>query len=169
MMNRAIAAFKWQMALGREVPSEPTTSSMEERMPDGRSLRLAHARVLLEEAFEAVEALGCCVHARGSREVLTSGSITVEDDGRRVGPPDLERIAHELTDVAYITETTAVMYGLPTDRLFAAVHQANMTRILPDGTLLRHPSRNRHEQYRAPDIRGIIEAARHSEGKQVLD
>jgi predicted HAD superfamily Cof-like phosphohydrolase len=141
-------AIEWQTALGRDVPHAPTLDSLDDHG------RIAHAKVLLEEAIELIEALGLAIHTTGSREVITRGSLEVSTDPRR--DVNLPEAAHETTDVLYITETLGVMLGLPTDRLFEEIHQSNMTRILPDGTLLRHPKVNHSDQYRPPKIEEIL-------------
>ena len=144
--DRSEMAREWQTKLGRIPPASPTFDAMDE------DLRVAHANVIFEEALELIEALGCQV---AYSEEIKLISVVPSDDG----PQSLVEIAHESADLCYITETTACMLGIPTEEVFAEVHRANMTRILEDGTLLRHPKRTKHPAYVPPNIHSILVSA----------
>jgi hypothetical protein len=144
-------AVEFQMGLGRKIPDEATTDGFRDD-----NHRAHCAAIILEEAFELVEALGCRVHAKGSREVLTAGSVDVSIDRR--GTFDIVEAAHELGDVAYASETVSISLGIVLSDVFTELHRSNMSKILPDGTLLRHPRRNHDPRYRHPDIAAVIGA-----------
>lgn len=70
---------------------------------------------------------------------------------------DPEGIAKELADIIYVACGTAVVYGIPLDRVFNAVHRSNMTKFSggcekrADGKLLKSSS------YELPNIKKVIE------------
>jgi len=137
-------AREWQTALKREVPTKPTL----EEMIGG--LDHKHAEVLAEEMIELLGAMGFKLQHKGTGVTITEDDVQVVRDPDVT--PDIVKIAHESTDVCYITETTAAMYGFAIDPVFAEIHASNMTRIDADGNLLRHPSRNPSLTYRAPNV-----------------
>lgn len=149
--TRSHMARNFQRALGRVVPDHPTIEAVDEH------LRVAHARMVLEEALELIAALGCIV-TDPEGQVLNQDFTEVES----LPSPsiDLVQVAHEGIDVQYITETTLAMYGLPVEPLWSEIHNSNMSKILPGGKLLRHQGTDPHEQYIKPDVRGIIDRAR---------
>jgi predicted HAD superfamily Cof-like phosphohydrolase len=63
-------------------------------------------------------------------------------------------IAHELADIVYAAYGTALTYGIDLGAALRAIHEANMSRIAPDGSfscdatgkVLKGPS------YRPPDL-----------------
>jgi sugar phosphate isomerase/epimerase len=158
MIDRSALVKEFQAALGRDVPNAPSVEHLD------RARLLAQARLVFEEAVEAVEALGCQV-------VVSVNPGTYESEFRVECDPDspgfsLERAAHELVDVAYATEDTAAVLGLPFDELFEEVHRSNMTKVWKDAAgnvaLVRHPVRSGYVPYRSPDIAGIIARSRHA-------
>ena len=70
---------------------------------------------------------------------------------------DLENIAKELADIIYIVCGTAVSYGIPLDRVFDAVHQSNMAKLV-DGKPIRREDGKilKPEGWTAPDIKSIL-------------
>lgn len=67
---------------------------------------------------------------------------------------DIVEIADALADMAYIIIGTAVVYGIPFDRVFAEVHRSNMTKTNnPElAKLVKGPG------YESPRIREILES-----------
>lgn len=86
--------------------------------------------LLLEECDEAIEAL---------------------EEGT------LSEIAKELADVIYVAIGTAVVYGIPIDKVFDAVHESNMAKA-PEGVVKRRADGKvlKPEGWKAPDIRSIL-------------
>lgn len=73
---------------------------------------------------------------------------------------DLVEVADALADIIYIAVGTALEYGIPLERVFAAVHESNMAKLV-DGVLLRHPNGKvkKPEGWKAPDIKSILDEA----------
>ncbi|MGW0579869.1 pyrophosphohydrolase domain-containing protein, partial [Streptomyces sp. NPDC002920] len=57
-----------------------------------------------------------------------------------VGGP-LDRLAHELADVVYVAYGTALVHGIDLDAVIAEIHRSNMTKLGPDGQVVRRPYR----------------------------
>ncbi|MBV2357765.1 hypothetical protein KUM39_25980 [Streptomyces sp. J2-1] len=68
----------------------------------------------------------------------------------------LDRLAHELADVVYVAYGTALVHGIDLDAVLAEVHRANMSKLGPDGEVLRRADGKvlKGEHYRAPDVAG---------------
>ena len=49
----------------------------------------------------------------------------------------IAEVAQELADVVYVCYGTAVQFGIDLDAVLAEVHRANMSKVEPDGTVLR--------------------------------
>lgn len=48
-----------------------------------------------------------------------------------------KKLTKELADLMYVTIGTAVTFGLPLEEVFKAVHENNMSKAHPDGTIRR--------------------------------
>lgn len=76
----------------------------------------------------------------------------------------LEEQADSLVDLVYFALGTAVMMGLPWDQLFDEVHRANMEKELisskEESTRLNKLDVKKPEGWQAPDIKGVLEAAK---------
>lgn len=70
---------------------------------------------------------------------------------------DLENIAKELADIIYIVCGTAVSYGIPLDKVFTAVHESNMAKLV-DGKPIRREDGKilKPEGWKPPDIKKIL-------------
>jgi predicted HAD superfamily Cof-like phosphohydrolase len=70
---------------------------------------------------------------------------------------DLENIAKELADIIYIVCGTAVSYGIPLDKVFDAVHESNMAKLV-DGKPIRREDGKilKPEGWTPPDIKKIL-------------
>ena len=89
--------------------------------------KLLRARLITEEAAELIAA----IH---------------EDD--------VEKIADGIADLRYVTEGTAVTYGIPSDKVFDEVHYSNMTKDAPD----EHGKGGKGDNYQPPHIAGVLYA-----------
>lgn len=110
---------EFHKAFGRPVRDQPTVG-----MPDERVLRV---RLMLEEVLEFAEAAGVDVYC-GNR-ALTPVNFRVDADR----PANLAAMLHELADVSYVVDGTAVQLGLPLNLAVTEVHAANMRKLGPDG------------------------------------
>jgi predicted HAD superfamily Cof-like phosphohydrolase len=71
---------------------------------------------------------------------------------------DLEQIAKESADLAYVLRGTTDAYGIDLDAAIEAVHASNMSKVGPDGSVLRDAGGKvlKGPHYRLPDMRPIL-------------
>jgi len=71
---------------------------------------------------------------------------------------NIVEIADALADMLYIINGTCVSYGIPIDEIFAEVHSSNMSKLDPDGRVIRREDGKvlKGPNYFKPDISGII-------------
>lgn len=69
----------------------------------------------------------------------------------------LAEVAKELADVIYVAIGTAVVYGIPIDKVFDAVHESNMAKA-PEGVVKRRADGKvlKPDGWKAPDIKSIL-------------
>lgn len=98
-------------------------------LPPDDDLEL-HARLLTEELSETLEAM----RDRDPVEVL---------DG--------------LTDLVYVAYGAALHCGFDLDAAFAEVHRSNMSKLMPDGTVLRRDDGKvlKGPRFTPPDLRAL--------------
>ncbi|MGW4197244.1 pyrophosphohydrolase domain-containing protein [Streptomyces sp. NPDC005004] len=74
-----------------------------------------------------------------------------------VGGP-LDHLAQELADVVYVAYGTALVHGFDLDEVIAEIHRANMTKLGPDGQVLRREDGKvlKGTHYRAPDVSAVL-------------
>lgn len=144
-------------------------------LPAGTSAADIEARVA-ELAASAVSPAGmvrefherfsCPIGEEPSRPLLRLRQRLIREERRefveafRTG--DLEAIARELADLAYVTYGTAVSLGIDLDAAVRAVHAANMAKLGPDGRpILRADGKVlRPEGWTPPDMSGALPAGR---------
>lgn len=92
-------------------------------------IRELRARLIAEEAQEAVAALGS-------------------------EPVDREAVAKELADLLVVTYGTADVLGIDLDAAFRRVHESNMSKLGPDGSVIRRDDGKvlKGPYYREPDM-----------------
>ena len=68
--------------------------------------------------------------------------------------PDLIEAIDAITDIEVINLGTAVTYGVDADRAFGIVHDSNMSKVFPDGTMHKNEFGKviKPDTYRAPDL-----------------
>lgn len=73
--------------------------------------------------------------------------------------PDLVHIADALGDILYVVYGTAVSCGIDMEPIVAEIHRSNMSKIQPDGTILRREDGKiiKPDTYSPADIKSIIE------------
>lgn len=91
--------------------------------------RLFRAHIVCEEVAEMLIALNVC---------------------------DDEFLLDALADLQYVTEGTAITFGLPLAAALVEVHRSNMTKQVTG----EHRLRDKGEDYSPPDIAGVIRCAR---------
>ncbi|GHF99019.1 hypothetical protein GCM10017783_08820 [Deinococcus piscis] len=134
-VNYTQALRQFHQAIGEPAPGRPA-------LPSAELLQIR--RMLLSEEWAEVQEELDLLQAR-----LASG--TVQPDA----PAELHRLAHELTDLLYVTYGTLVQLGIDPDATFTAVHQANLGKVggplRSDGKLLKP------EGWQPADVRGVLE------------
>jgi predicted HAD superfamily Cof-like phosphohydrolase len=121
--------------------------------PDCTVDRVLRVRLILEELQELLDAAGIAlIDVDGQPVRLT------RLDPEVVGAVDLAKVADGLADLKYVTEGTAVTWGIPLDAVFAEVHRSNMTKR--GGTKDAHGKLGKPLTYEPPDIAGVLERAK---------
>lgn len=74
---------------------------------------------------------------------------------------DLESIAHELADLAYVVIGTSLHYGIDLDRAIAAIHVANMSKLGEDGRPIYRADGKvmRGPNYQPPNMAAVLRPA----------
>lgn len=70
----------------------------------------------------------------------------------------LDKLAHELADVVYVAYGTALVHGIDLDAVIAEIHRSNMTKLGPDGSVVRRADGKvlKGEHYEAPDVSAVL-------------
>lgn len=134
----------------RDVPTTDIT-------PDERLLR---ARLVLKEALEFVEAMGCVLQdGPGLFNEVIPSVMVVLDHGAKI---DLVEAADALADLDYVVAGSALTLGIPHGAVVREVHHSNMSKLGADGKpiyrevdgkILKGPG------YSPPDVAGVLRAA----------
>ncbi|WP_086846998.1 MazG nucleotide pyrophosphohydrolase domain-containing protein [Amycolatopsis kentuckyensis] len=104
--------------------------------PDTQELRILRQNLIDEESEEVCNALGW--------------------------NEPLEDVAKELADLVYVAYGTAVSLGIDLDEAIRRVHRSNMTKLGPDGEVLRRDDGKilKPPTYQPPDMTGVVHAGR---------
>ena len=119
-----------------------------------------------EMVREFHEAFGCAIGEEPSQPLLRLRQRLIREERRefveafRSG--DVEAIARELADLAYVTYGTAASLGIDLDSAIGAVHAANMAKLGPDGRpILRADGKvMKPSGWEPPDMSGALPAGR---------
>lgn len=122
---------------------------------DTTELRAQRAALILEEAFETVEAL------LGTDEALAQiGALVAQVlDRQFTRPKPLEDVAKELADTEYVVRGTALSFGIDHDEALALVHASNMSKLGTDGKPVYRESDGKvlkGPDYQPPTMDGVI-------------
>jgi predicted HAD superfamily Cof-like phosphohydrolase len=128
---------------------------IEQPTPDGPTLEgypfELRSKMILEEAFEFVEACGLHKGEAVGAIHFPHKSITREAD------PDWPAMIDALCDLLYVTFGAAVAMGVDLDPFFSAVHDANLRKVggprRADGKALKP------ESWKPADVAGLLEHA----------
>lgn len=76
------------------------------------------------------------------------------------GQGNLVAIADSLTDLLYVIYGAAHAYGIDIDACFAEVHRSNMSKVGPDGKVVRREDGKilKPDTYTPPDLESILKA-----------
>lgn len=113
---------EFMLRAGQEVPLVITEPS-----PEIRKLR---ATLILEEALETIEGLGCSVYTHEiDGDYIDSDSICVKADGEF----KLEEVIDGCCDIKVVTTGTLVACGIPDDLPQTMVDESNLKKFGPGG------------------------------------
>lgn len=104
------------------VPAQATMSNF-----DARMLR---ANLILEESFEAIDALGFKPVYNFHKNEYYLAEIPFDE---WTHPQPREELAKELADVLVVTYGTAATFGIPLQEVFNEVMRSNMSKLGDDG------------------------------------
>lgn len=121
--------------------------------------RLLRARLILEEAFEVIEALGVVVnYGEENGDVYADDFLLDLADGWEGGREAFEHLAKELADLKVVTYGTDDVFEIPAEKAFNEVMRSNMSKLgedgkpiyREDGKVLKGP------HYKEADMRGVL-------------
>lgn len=74
---------------------------------------------------------------------------------------DIVEIADALADIVYIACGTALEYGIPLDKVWAEVQRSNMSKALPDGSVIKNAAGKveKPDGWTPPDVEGVLREA----------
>lgn len=125
---------------GQDLPAAPM-------MPDA-SIRLLRARLIIEEALETVEALGCYVSS------TSDGKLTARIDV--LTPPDMVKAIDGCCDLSVVTIGTLSALGCPDEPFMAEVDAANLRKFEGDACKDSHGKWLKPTGFVPPDIAGVL-------------
>ena len=109
-------------------------------IPEDKELALLRERLIEEESREVIDA-------------CWKGNIN--------------EIAKELADLIYVIHGMALVYGIPLDEVFEAVHNSNMSKLDENGNVLYREDGKvlKGPNYEPPNIQEIIDRASNREAE----
>lgn len=151
--SRSVRQF--MTAFGQPVRMKPTHIITDQE-------RLLRARLVLEEAIEFVESMGCIVAYKPNND--EPDMIGVVGDAITALPLpgvsiDVEKAADALADSLVVVYGSAHTLGIPLDSVFSEVHRSNMSKLGHDGKpLLREDDGKvlKGPQYTPPNVAGVL-------------
>lgn len=143
--QQRIEAF---MALaGQAAPGHPALPSLE--------IRKLRAKLILEEALEAINALGFNVIASVSPVGTSQDQLSLVEHG--LGP-DLVGIADGCADVSVVTIGTLSACGIGDEALLKLVDENNLAKFGPGGHRREDGKWVKPPGHQPPDIKKLLEA-----------
>jgi len=72
---------------------------------------------------------------------------------------DIVEVADALTDLLYVIYGAGVAFGIDLDACFQEVHASNMSKLMPDGTILRREDGKvlKGPNYFVPDLKKVLD------------
>jgi predicted HAD superfamily Cof-like phosphohydrolase len=92
-------------------------------------------------------------------ELLNYGIGNIVEESLTGGKSsDLEALAKELADLLYVVYGTADLLDIPLEAVFAEVHRSNMSKVGPNGEVLRREDGKvlKPDNYRQADVHGAM-------------
>lgn len=90
----------------------------------------------------------------GLREKLLQEELSEVIEESIALPIDRKKLTKELADLMYVTIGFATTFGLPLEEVFYAVHESNMSKLGPNGEVLRREDGKilKGSNYKEPDL-----------------
>jgi hypothetical protein len=116
-----------------------------------REFHVKYGHLITDQATTEIPAAVVGLRVRLINEEHTELMEAIEKD-------DLIEIADGIADLVYVLVGTAISYGIPFDRIFAEVHNSNMTKtaIKSDGTTKYGTKIPKGPDFLAPQIQKIL-------------
>ncbi len=136
---------------GQDLPSTPS-------VPDDK-IRVLRARLIMEEAFEALEAMGVAAFTQCS-----DGALDVEFKDlafktfQKSEELDLPHIAKELADISVVNIGTMSAFGISDNEVLQAVDENNLAKFGPGGFRDSNGKWRKPPNHPDPDIKAILES-----------
>lgn len=136
---------------GQDVPTAPTVPAAE--------TRILRAKLILEEAFETIRALGVCVWHRAAPEhgwanVTHIGELNFTDLG--VEQVDIVEVVDGCADVSVVTNGTLLAFGVADKPILEAVDASNLAKFGPGGYRREDGKWVKSKDWVPPDIAGLL-------------
>lgn len=136
----------------------PDPTSLDLRTPEDRLLR---AKLIFEEVMEVFAELGVVIgvdmQPQEDGTVMLDFEPVINEDHLEINPRNL---AKELADLKYVTYGTDASFGIDADRVYAEVHDSNMSKLGPNGEVLRRDDGKvlKGPNYREPSLSFLPES-----------
>lgn len=124
-LDDTVDVAEMMRAYGHPMSPAPTTG-----IPD--EARVLWVRMLLSEALEFADAMGCVVTTPG-HDLVEKATFDVGLDTVNRRGIDLVEAADALADVLLVDKAAALTLGIPIDQATEIVHVTNMAKLGPDG------------------------------------
>lgn len=118
VQQNAVASFMNRVE-GQVVRTTPTTDITDDE-------RVLRAKLVLEEALEFVEAMGCLVFFEETNTAFLPTALTAIGGPNRI---DLPAAADAIADITYVVEGSACTLGIDSLAVFSEVHRSNMEKL----------------------------------------
>ena len=150
---------RFMLLAGQEVPGGP-------QFEVSREIRELRARLILEEAFETIEALGCDVTVEMKGQYPDDTEIHriylpwVHVQDSQVHKYDITKVVDGCADISVVTIGTLSALGVDDIPVLEAVDQNNLAKFGPGG--YRRPDGKwiKPEGHKPPDFASIIDKMR---------
>lgn len=127
---------------GQAVPDKPT-------LPDAAT-RLERAKLIVEEALETIEALGCLIYR--DKDAKRQYSVALRDNAQ----PNLAAIIHECCDLQFVATGTLSACGVPDLPFIREIDYANLRKFSGDAHRDANGKWIKPTGFVGPDIAGVL-------------
>ncbi len=131
---------------------------MPDRVRDGLPSTLDYDRLAMRMGLIAEELVELFTAVYGPRagQIIEQAIKDAPDEGAR----DIVEAADALADLIYVIYGMAMESGLDLDLILAEVHSSNLSKLMPDGSVLRREDGKilKGPMFRQPEIATVIEA-----------